>query len=156
MKITLKNGKIFQIDKKDSPQLNGWNISVSTRNVQCKKMDKDGNIIFKTLHKLIMNTPDGFVVDHINGDTSDNRRKNLRICTPKENARNTRKPKRNKTGFKGVVFSGKSKKIFKAQIFVDRQCKHLGYFKTAEEAALVYNSNAKKYFGEFANLNIIK
>jgi hypothetical protein len=43
-----------------------------------------------SLHRLIADTPPGFVTDHINGDTLDNRRANLRHATYGENRRNTR------------------------------------------------------------------
>lgn len=43
-------------------------------------------------HRYIMNTPDGLVVDHIDRNTYDNRRQNLRNVTVKENTLNIRRP----------------------------------------------------------------
>lgn len=60
------------------------------------------------IHRLITNCPEGFVVDHINGNTRDNRLCNLRICTQKENLRNHMdslkfKPRiTNKLGIRGL------------------------------------------------------
>jgi Bifunctional DNA primase/polymerase, N-terminal/Primase C terminal 2 (PriCT-2)/HNH endonuclease len=39
------------------------------------------------MHRLITDAPKGMHVDHLNGDTLDNRRKNLKVCTPAEHNR---------------------------------------------------------------------
>lgn len=41
------------------------------------------------MHRFLMNPPQGFEIDHINGSGLDNRRANLRICTPQENVANS-------------------------------------------------------------------
>ena len=108
------------------------------------------------LHRFLTKAPPGMCVDHINGDTLDNRLCNLRVCSHQGNMRNSRKQKNNTSGYVGVVryFFNNSK--FVAQITLDDRKIHLGIFDTAEEAARAYNTAAKKYFGEFARLNIIK
>lgn len=103
------------------------------------------------MHRLVMNFPRGEVIDHISGDKHDNRKQNLRICSIKENARNSKVQQRNRTGIKGVTFTHYN--TYQAQIQVDGKLKYLGTFKTAEEAAKVYNEAALKYFGEFARIN---
>lgn len=105
------------------------------------------------LHRLLLNAKKGQVVDHINGDTLDNRLCNLRICTNQENIRNSKIPKNNTTGYKGICYVPRnSKKPWSARVFN----KHLGYFKTKEAAALAYNIAAKKVYGKFARLNVVK
>lgn len=94
------------------------------------------------------------LVDHKSGDTLDNRRENLRKCSVKENNRN----RIGKTGkeYKGACYypyRGKGKEKWLARIRVDNQLIHLGYFDTPEQAALVYNRAAKKYFGNYAKIN---
>lgn len=107
----------------------------------------------KTLHRFILNLNETtLTADHINGNGLDNRRINLRICTQKENARNSKIPNTSTTGYKGVCFVSARKK-FIAGIVVNDKRIALGEFRTKEEAALRYNEAAKKYFGEFARLN---
>lgn len=104
------------------------------------------------LHRFIMDAPKGLQVDHINGDTLDNRKENLRICTIQENLRN----KKGKREYKGAIYAGKGrnlKKPWSARISFEGRNLYLGHYETAEEAARAYDEAAKKYYGEFAKLN---
>jgi hypothetical protein len=92
--------------------------------------------------------PEG-MVDHINGDKSDNRIENLRLADARSNARNSRKRKNNKSGKKGVLAAENGR--WHAQIRADGQPLYLGTFDTKEEAHRAYCDAAKKHFGEFAN-----
>ncbi len=106
------------------------------------------------MSRLVMNIDDPTVmVDHINGDTFDNRKCNLRLATAKENSRNIGKRKGKFTSiYKGVNWNKKAAK-FTARIMTDIGRVFLGYFKTEAEAALAYNKAAKKYHKDFARLN---
>jgi hypothetical protein len=103
------------------------------------------------LHRLIINCSKGMVVDHINGDTLDNRRCNLRICSVKENNMNTKRSKRNSTGYKGVTFDKYHKK-YRANIVKDGKRKLLGYFDDAEKAYAAYCEANKNIHGEFGRV----
>jgi len=94
------------------------------------------------------------VVDHINGNTLDNRKQNLRICEQRFNAMNrgTRKPEGKTSRFKGVHLDKKSG-LWVAAIRKDGHRTSLGYFDREIDAALAYNQAAPEYFGEFAQLN---
>lgn len=92
------------------------------------------------------------LVDHINGDKSDNRINNLRLCTHQQNLLNRGKNKNNTTGFKGVTLI-KSTGRFCAHIAIDRVNKHLGVYATAEAAAAAYARAAAKLHGEYARFD---
>ena len=94
------------------------------------------------LHRLIMNVPKGKVTDHINRDTLDNRRENLRIVTIQQNLWNQKRPN-NKTGITGVALHSHG---YTAQIKVNYKKIHLGLFKTIEEATKVRKEAEKKYY----------
>lgn len=105
----------------------------------------------EALHRFILNLKknDGKFVDHIDHNTLDNRKENLRVCTRKENVRNRSLNKNNISTFKGVYFKKENKK-WCAQIMVDNKNIHLGYFQYPEDGAIAYNIAALKYHGDFA------
>ena len=102
------------------------------------------------MHREIMNTPTHLQIDHINGNTLDNRKENLRICTNQQNGFNKKNPlKNNKLGIKGVCWHKKIKK-FMASIKINDKSIHLGYFNVLGDADSAYRIAELKYFGEFA------
>lgn len=106
------------------------------------------------LHRLITNQSSEMVVDHINGDKTDNRKSNLRLCLHADNMRNMKKSSSNTSGYKGVYWD-KRKSKWCARVMVNYKHKHLGYFSLIDEAARAYNAAAIKYHGEFTRLNRI-
>jgi hypothetical protein len=95
----------------------------------------------------------GIIIDHINGDGLDNRRANLRICTYSQNICNTRIKIKGASKYRGVSKSGKSDKPWQAKIYIHRKQIVIGFYETEIEAALAYDSAARKYHGLFATLN---
>jgi hypothetical protein len=96
----------------------------------------------------------GEEVDHINRDTLDNRRKNLRVGTKPQNLWNQKIRSTNTSGFKGVDWKQwENSGAWCARLSHNSKRVHIGYFKTAEEAARAYDQKAKELFGEFARLN---
>jgi hypothetical protein len=105
------------------------------------------------MHRELLGALKGQMVDHINGVKHDNRRNNIRLCTAMGNNQNVKSYKNSSSGYKGV-FPHKGR--FMAQIMSNYKLMYLGYYKTKEEAALVYNKAARELHGEFAYQNEIK
>lgn len=103
------------------------------------------------MHRFILGSPPGLVVDHIDGDTLNNTRGNLRACTVAENTRNQQIGVRNVSGFKGVACVGPGR--FRAGIKCDGCWHYLGTYSSAHEAAAVYDAAALRLHGPFARTN---
>lgn len=108
---------------------------------------------YVSLSRLLLPPPPGMVTDHINGCKLDNRRANLRIASPRQNAMNSRVEKRGEDcPYRGVR---RSLQRWKASIRVEGKRVYLGTFDTPETAALAYNAAASRWHGAFAVLNTI-
>lgn len=102
------------------------------------------------LHRLIVGAKKGEVVDHINHNTLDNRKSNLRICTQSQNHMNRKGAQVNSTtGELGVHWDSKLKK-FRARLQKDGKTYNFGQYKSIEEAIEARKAAAADMFGEFA------
>lgn len=137
---------VVQIDYEDAERVASRHWTPDPR--------RGGHVYFKSmrdsLHRFILGCEygDGLEVDHVSGDTLDNRRSNLRGCTHSENLRNQRKHKNNRSGFKGASYHKASGK-FQAQITADGKVFPLGLYLTPEEAHAAYCAASAKYHKEF-------
>lgn len=104
------------------------------------------------MHRLFH--PNAEAVDHINRDTLDNRRCNLRPATAAQNSQNRRKRADSKQPYKGIRRMARGgPRPWIAAITTRGEVKHLGMFATPEEAARAYDAAALKHHGEFAVIN---
>jgi hypothetical protein len=126
-----------------------WHMSKRKNQVYIQRAVGENKKI--KLHRFLINAPEGSCVDHISGDTLDNRKSNLRICSLAENSRNSKLSKANTSGYKGVSFDKKNGK-WRAFITKNRKQYSLGYFETPEEAYRAYCEASKKYHGEFGRI----
>ena len=108
------------------------------------------NGITRIMHRVIADPPPDKLVDHINGNKSDNRRGNLRLCTNTENQWNrVTLPTTNKTGVIGVCWLTKQKR-WRAAIEVNGAQKTLGWYKCFDDAVVARRAAEFLFFGAFA------
>jgi hypothetical protein len=161
--IQLTRGKVAIVDDEDYEWLNQWKWHYTA----CASTESSHGYATRSItiapnkqtqlymHKLILGLPKGVYGDHIDGNTLNNTRANLRIATPQQNAFNRKHESNAPSRFKGVLWHKRDKR-WMAYICKNRHIHHLGYFKTDTEAALAYNKAALIYHGEFAKLNQIE
>jgi len=102
------------------------------------------------LHRFILGAESELKVDHINGDSLDNRRENLRFASVSENLFNRGKTSKNRSGYKGVFWS-QEKGRWKAEVGAHGKKHHVGYFQSAEDAYEAYKNLAESLHGDFFN-----
>lgn len=118
----------------------------------------DGKSVSKRMHRMIMERilgyeiEDGIEVDHINGDSMNNTRENLRLTSHIQNSWNSKMPTTNTSGLKGASYDQRTCK-FVSQIVVAGKRHWLGRFGTAEEAHEAYCKKAAELRGEYARFD---
>lgn len=98
-----------------------------------------------------MNANPGQIVDHIDGNTLNNQKGNLRFADRSQNGCNSKPKKTNTSGYKGVSKNAAGKWI--AQLTVRRTFHWIGSYTTKKEAAAAYDAAALIFHGEFAKTN---
>ena len=132
--------KTIIIDNEDKAKVSIFTWLVNDNRPRTSKHLPIGNVILEQDKNTI--------IDHINGNTLDNRKVNLRIATRQQN--NANRIVKNTLGYRGVRINGNR---YGAQIKFNGELIWLGTFDTKEEAAIAYDKKAVELFGEFAVLN---
>jgi hypothetical protein len=154
-KIFTSNGQTILVDEEDYYDL----IKIKWHAERQRSGDyyavnrpKKGKRLY--MHRLIMKTSDRFTyVDHIDGNGINNKRSNLREVTPLQNSWNRRSKITSTSKYLGVSWCSTHKK-WRASIKFKHINKTIGQYDDEKIAAIAYNTYAKKYFGEYARLNI--
>lgn len=105
-------------------------------------------MVHELLHRFVMKAAPEDLVDHVDGNRVDCRKRNLRVITLQQNSFN-RAPCEGRQ-WKGIYAHGLR---WKARIKIDGRTVYLGAYDTAELAAHAYDEAARRLFGEFARLN---
>jgi hypothetical protein len=104
------------------------------------------------MHRVITDAPKNLLVDHLDKNTLNNTRANLRLCGRSGNAENMSITSRNTTGYRGVS-PVKSRGTFIANIRINKKSKFLGSYRCPTSAALAYDRYAKEHGGPHWRLN---
>lgn len=153
-RIPLTQGKFALVDDDMHPFLNRhkWYCS---HGYAARMERRHGRRRVMMMHHRILPQRVDCDVDHINGNTLDNRRVNLRYATRSQNNANRHARSKGSSSYKGVCWRPIPRR-WKAYIKKDGQQIHLGYFSTQEDAARAYNKAALRLFGEYARLNEVR
>lgn len=93
------------------------------------------------------------LVDHVNGNTLDNQRRNLRLATYSQNAANSRLKRNSSTGYKGVSWH-KGMRAYEVRVAYEGVRVRVGYFDDPELAARYYDVVAIQMHGDFARTKV--
>lgn len=142
--IPITQGKFVKVSNEDFERLKGINWQVMSKGYV--KNDTVG-----LMHRYIMNAPPELHVDHINHDTLDNRKSNLRLATRPQNMANQRSRKVTSI-YKGVSWD-KERNKWRSVIGARENYLMIGRYDSEEEAGMAYDRKALELFGDFAYLN---
>jgi hypothetical protein len=138
-------GTVFLCDDEDHELLSKYKWSR-----YCEKYPYAVSSKNDRMHRLVLGAQKGQIVDHINGDRTDNRRSNLRFASKEGNAQNAAKRSDNKSGHKGVSWDYKSK-LWEVRVKVNGRQRFGGRFSDLNEAAERARSFRLLFHGEFAS-----
>lgn len=149
-----------EVDDEDYYWLSQWNWctakiknKVYVRRSKKKGVLKSGVKYEVFLHRVVMKCTDSnLVVDHIDNNSLNNKKSNLRICTKAENNRNTSSHKNSTSKYLGVTYD-KTRKKWNAQLMVNGKRVLTKRYTTEIEAAKAYDIAAAEHAGQYANLN---
>jgi hypothetical protein len=147
-RIPLGNGRFATVDAADYEELSKYKWYAVRKGVSVyAARRKGGRIVF--MHREIMTPPKGYVVDHIDHNTLNNRRCNLRVCTNEQNSVG-KKSRVGSSQFVGVQHRGRR---WQAAVVCRGEFFYLGLFDDEIEAAKVRDRKAYELHGPYAHLN---
>jgi hypothetical protein len=154
--IPLTKGKKALVDDCDYDYLMQWKWHAAVGGQYAARRQRAECRAMVWMHRVVADRSGlecgNLTIDHVDGNTRNNCRSNLRVATAAQNSANQRRRRDSASGFKGVSWHKQLKK-WRAYIGLQRRHQHLGLFEDPHDAARAYNEAALKNFGEFACLN---
>ncbi len=154
--IPLTQGQFAQVDDSDYDFLMQWKWHAELRDkiwyARRGRLISDSSHGNLYMHRIIMKPVRELVVDHIDHNGLNNQKSNLRICTRQQNQFNGSKQENSTSGFYGVRWD-KARTKWCAELKINSKKVYMKRFSCEIEAAKAYDEVAKKYRGDFANLN---
>lgn len=147
-----EKGEEFYFDLEDYDKISSYYWRINNHGYVISYVD--GCSTFYMLHNIIMKPDDNFLVDHINHNTLDNRKKNLRLATYSQNQMNLTVKSNNTSGVTGVSWDN-THKYWVARIQKEHNRITLGQFCNFDDAVRARKMAEKEYFGEFSYDNSI-
>lgn len=157
--ISLTKGYETVIDDQDVDLCNfKWHFCDKGTSTCAQRRDySDGSKTGKMikLHRVIFERIEGRkllrseLVDHKDNNPLNNARSNLRLAKKQQNGWNSKRPRTNTSGYKGVSWD-KSAERWQVKMRVNGKATHIGRYDTVEEAATAYREAAENYRGEYA------
>ena len=148
--VPLTRQQFAIVDREDHHLVDGWNWTAFIGGRSFYAARREGGKLVSMAREILM-VKINEQADHINHDTLDNRRANLRASTASQNQHNKMAMKNNTSGYKGVYLEWDGK--WRATIAVNRKRFRLGRFTCPVKAAKAYDEAARELHGEFACLN---
>lgn len=147
-RIPLGKGLFATVDAVDYDQLSKyrWRAIRHGRNVYAATR-KNGRTVY--MHRMLMRPRKGYVVDHIDGNALNNRRCNLRVCTPAQNLAN-KAPRGGTSQFVGVY---RYRDKWVAHVVCRGKHYYVGTFTDEVAAAKARDRKAYELHGQYAYLN---
>ncbi len=156
----LEKGRFAFVDDEDYEKVASFKWYPASAGHAIAKKQKNNRVAHFSMHRIIMDAAPEDVVDHIDGNATNNTRANLRITDHKGNAANQRKQatwrgRPTTSKYKGVikVETKKGKVAWCASIRRQGRGRNLGWFADETHAALAYDRAARELFGQYARLN---
>lgn len=145
MTVTLydNKGEAFTVSAEDFARV--WPLRWRTDSTGYLRTEVDGRPV--RLHRFLLDAGK-LLVDHIDCNTRNNTRGNLRLATKSQNACNSRKHRDGKSGYKGVTWD-RVRGQWLARISVNGRRHHLGYYDTPEAAHVAYSQASAGVHGDF-------